>query len=147
MEERRGTNRSAKLALFSCILAIAVAVRIYVVVAFPPVTDVYYYDTQAAQLILHGVSPYGHSFAGIPPSLATPGAQDVFAYLPFTAIYFVPFYLLGDVRFGAIAADVIIGLCLFQFQKRWSMVAAAIFLLIPFSTYYMNDALPAVALV
>ncbi len=121
--------------------------RIYLVVAFQPGNDIYYYNTQAAQLILQGASPYGHLFTGIPPELATPGAQNVFTYLPFTALYFLPFYLLGDVRFGVVAADMLIGLCLFQFGRRWSLVASAAFLLVPISTRYANNLVPALALV
>ncbi len=120
--------------------------RAYLVFELPPATDIYYYDTQAAELVLRGVDPYGHLFTGIPAALATPGAENVFAYLPFTAVYYVPFYLLGDIRFGSIAADMVIGLCLFQFSKRWSLAASALFLLVPFSTYYINDSVPAIAL-
>ncbi len=120
-------------------LAVALAIRVYLVLVSPPGSDVYYYDTQAAQLILQGVNPYGHQFTGIPPALATPGAQDVFAYLPFTALFVVPFYLLGNIKFATVAADLIIGICLFQFSRKWSLPLAALFLLVPL-TYYTNNA-------
>ena len=126
---------------------VGLVLRLYLVEVAPPLTDIYYYNTQAAQLILQGASPYGHQFTGVPSQLATPGAANVFTYLPFTAVYFVPFYLLGDVRFGIIAADMVIGLCLFQFRRRWSLLASASFLLIPFSTHYINDLVPAVMFV
>jgi hypothetical protein len=128
------------------VFVVALAARVYSVLSLAPGSDVYYYDTQAAQLILQGIDPYGHLFTGIPPQLATPGAQDVFAYLPFTALYLVPFYLLGDVRLGAVAADMIIGLCLFQFGRKWSLPMSALFLLAPL-TYYTNDATIATAFV
>jgi hypothetical protein len=121
-------------------------VRVYLILVLPPSSDVYFYDSQAAQLILRGVDPYGHQFTGIPPSLATPGAQNVFAYLPFTALFMAPFYLMGDVRLATVAADLIIGTCLFQFSRRWSLPVAALFLLAP-STYYTNDATLAAAFV
>ena len=78
----------------------AVAARLVLILLVPPTTDVYYYDAQAAEALIAGSSPYAHTFTGIPPRLVTPGAANVFAYLPFTALYLVPFRLLGDVRFG-----------------------------------------------
>jgi uncharacterized membrane protein len=66
--------------------------------------------------------------------------------MPFTAIYLVPFYLMGDVKLGVVAAEMMIGVCLFQFSRRWSLLAAALFLLVPL-TYYTNDATFAAAFV
>jgi uncharacterized membrane protein len=137
--EAQSILRTNLIASFALVLVVGLLLRVYIVFAFPPNSDIYYYDTQAAQLILSGVDPYGHQFTGIPPSMATPGAQNVFAYLPFTAAFIVPFYLLGDVRFATVAADLIIGTSLFQYSRRWSLLVAALFLLVP-TTYYTNDA-------
>jgi hypothetical protein len=74
----------------------------------------------------------------------------VFAYLPFSVIYSVPFYLAGDVRYGLIAADLIVGASLYLYGGRWHKVAAALYLFLPFtvifSTYYANVAVIAMAL-
>jgi uncharacterized membrane protein len=63
--------------------------------------------------------------------------------MPFTAIYLVPFYLMGDVKLGVVAAEMIIGVCLFQFSRRWSLLAAGLFLLVPLTYYTDNATFPA----
>ncbi len=130
-------------------LAVAIAVRFLIIALLAPATDVFYYDQQAAQTLLAGANPYTHNFAGIPSSLVSPGAERVFAYLPFTAIYLIPFYLLGDVRLGFLVADVVIGFCLYMLGGRWSTLSSLVFLLTPFSiifsTLYINNSLVSMA--
>ncbi len=127
----------------------AIAVRLLIITLLAPATDVFYYDQQAAHTLLAGANPYSHTFTGIPSSLATPGAERVFAYLPFTAIYLIPFYLLGDVRLGFLVADAVIGLSLYALCGRWSALSSLVFLLMPFSilfsTLYLNNSLVSMA--
>ncbi len=110
-----------------------------------PTTDVFYYDSQAAGVLLSGSNPYTHMYTGIPPRLATPGATDVFAYFPLTAIYLVPFQVLGDVRFGFIFADFIIALTLYLSSGKRGRSASLLYLFMPFtvvfSTIYLNNTL------
>jgi hypothetical protein len=133
------------------ILAAALVVRLAAMAGLPPATDVYYYLTQAVHVLLSGGNPYEHTYSGIPASLATPGAQSVFAYLPFTILYLIPFYLLGDIRLGLIAADLVVGACLYLYGGRWRSAGAALYLFMPFtvifSTYYLNAALIAMAFI
>jgi len=125
---------------------VAFALRIFLLLAIPPTSDVFYYDTWAAKLVLSGVDPYGHPLSGVPQALATPGGENVFAYLPFTALFCVPFYLVGDVRLAMVAADLIIGASLFLYFRKWSLAVSALFLLVP-ATFYLNDASFAAAFV
>lgn len=125
--------------------------RVIVALVIPPESDVYYYLAQAVQALLSGSNPYNHNFTNIPPGLVTPGAEHVFAYLPATVLYLVPFYLLGGVRAGTIIADVIVGTCLYLFEGRWRRGAALVFLFLPFtvllSTVYLNAGLVAMVFV
>ncbi|MDA4135982.1 MAG: hypothetical protein OK449_03130 [Thaumarchaeota archaeon] len=133
------------------ILVVALAVRVAAAVRLSPASDVYYYLSQAVQVLLSGANPYQHAYTGIPASLITPGAQQVFAYLPFTMLYLVPFYLAGDIRLGLIAADLAIGACLYLYGGRWRLGATLLYLFVPFtvlfSTFYVNAALIAMAFV
>jgi uncharacterized membrane protein len=126
-------------------VVLAVAARLVFVLLISPTTDVYYYDTQAAETLLAGASPYAHTFTGIPPRLLTPGAENVFSYLPFTALYMVPFRLLGDVRIGFVLADLLIALTLYQSTEKRRTTIAGVYLFAPFvvvfSTIYINNAI------
>ncbi|QQG48504.1 MAG: hypothetical protein HY247_07115 [archaeon] len=126
------------------LLSVGAALRSMVLLLVRPLTDVYYYDTEAARAIVQGVSPYGHFYGGLPLGiLSTPGASNVFTYLPFTAIFFVPFYLAGDVRLGLILADTVIGACLVWSGYKRSLLASSAYLLFPFtillSTVFLNN--------
>jgi len=137
-------SRLASPTLISVIL-LAVVARLILILLVPPTTDVYYYDTQAAEALIAGSSPYTHTFTGIPPRLVTPGAANVFAYLPFTALYLVPFRLLGDVRLGFVLADLVIALTLYMSTEKRRMAIAEVYLFTPFvvvfSTIYINNAI------
>jgi hypothetical protein len=128
-------------------LVAALVVRLAAVAELRPASDVYYYLSQAAQVLVSGGNPYEHTYTGIPAALVTPGAQQVFAYLPLTAVYLVPFYLAGDIRLGLIVADLVVGGCICLYGGRWSVAASLLFLFLPFtvlfSTYYVNAALVA----
>jgi len=124
---------------------LAVVARLVLILSVPPTTDVYYYDTQAAEALLAGTSPYAHTFTGIPARLLTPGAANVFAYLPFTALYLVPFRLLGDIRIGLVLADLLVALTLYLSAEKRGMAISAVYLFTPFvvvfSSIYINNAI------
>ncbi len=136
---------------FAAVLALGLGARVLGLALLEPQSDVYYYDKEAVAVLLHGTSPYGHAYLGVPATLATPGAENVFAYLPLTVLYLVPFYLLGDVRLGALVADAVIALCLYALLGRWGLLASALYLLAPFtillSTVYLNNVVFAMAFV
>ena len=48
----------------------------------------------------------------------------MFAYLPMVPIYYAPFYLLGDIRFGSIFADILIMFSLYYIAKSINRGAA-----------------------
>jgi hypothetical protein len=126
------------------IVALGTAIRSAVMLLVRPLTDVYYYDTEAAKSVVLGLNPYGHYYGNLPAGiLTTPGAANVFTYLPFTALFFVPFYLAGDVRLGLIFADAVIGLSLAWASYKRSVLAPSVYLLFPFtiilSTVFLNN--------
>jgi hypothetical protein len=128
--------------LILLIVLIAAIIRLASVPAFAnapssPV-DVYYVDKQAAKLTLELQNPYvqaidiqGH---GIYP----------FVYLPMVAVYYIPFYLIGDIRFGNIVADILIILSIYWIAKSINKGAAFFaplaFALLPFSVWLTSVA-------
>ncbi|HYB45396.1 MAG TPA: hypothetical protein VEC92_02630 [Nitrososphaerales archaeon] len=135
--------------LFVTLVAAAVVARLLAAWLLPPLLDVYYYDSQAARALLSGINPYGFSYTGIPSWLSTPGAANVFAYLPGVALFLAPFGAVWDVRLGLIFADVVVGLSIYSLRGTQSRTAALVFLLLPFtvlfSTSYPNNTLVAMA--
>jgi hypothetical protein len=130
---------------------LALFVRLLVGVSIAPASDVYYYLTQAVQVLLAGMSPYNHAYTSIPPLLVTPGAEHVLAYLPFSVLYLIPFYFASDIRLGFMAADLLAGACLYLFGGRWRLEAASVYLFLPFtiifSTFLLNATLIAMAFI
>ena len=128
--------------LMVLIVAIALIIRLASIPAFAnapgsPV-DVYYVDKQAAKLILELQNPYAQAIDikghGIYP----------FVYLPMVPLYYIPFYLLGDIRFGNITADILIILAIYWIAKSINRGAAFFapltFALLPFSVWLTNVA-------
>ena len=103
-------------------MAIGVLIRVISIPLFANVpynpVDVYYLDNQGAKLILNFQNPCSQGLAaqGIP--------VNMFAYLPFVPIYYAPFYLLGDIRFGNIFADMLIMFSLYYIAKSINRGAA-----------------------
>ena len=143
--------RSQVPPLLLAALAAGVAVRV-LLLALPPlfVTDVSYYNVQGASYLLRGVDPYGASYS-VPAALATPGAENVFAYLPGVFAFIVPGALGDGARLGLVACDLIVAASLVLFRPRSGGLVAVLFLLLPpvvlFSTAFLNDSLPAIAFV
>jgi uncharacterized membrane protein len=136
------------LAAFIGLAVVAVCFRLALSYLLGPLTDVYYYDSQATSALLRGMDPYGHTFAGIPQALVTAGAQSVFAYLPGVFLVLVPLAPF-DVRVAMVASELIVAWGIYALGGRWSLLASAVFLLLPFeplfSAVYLNNALPAMA--
>jgi 4-amino-4-deoxy-L-arabinose transferase-like glycosyltransferase len=112
------TIEQTKYVIFIIVVA-GVIIRLVSIPLFAPINpvDVYYVDNQSARLILDLKSPY----------LQEPiidGYGYMFVYLPMVAIYYVPFYLLGDIRFGNIVADVIIMFSVYWIAKSLNRGAA-----------------------
>ena len=150
---RRGpvlSLRKLTLPVFIALAAIGIAARLILLVQpGAPKIDVLYYDTQAVDALLHWTNPYGHAYA-VPPSLATPGASTVFAYLPGVFAFLFPAGVISDVRLGLVAADMLIAASLFSIGGRYGRLCAAVFLLLPptvlFSTWFPSDSIPSIAL-
>lgn len=116
----------------------------------PFLTDVYYYDAQAAAFLVHGTDPYGQTYS-VPLPLVTPGAGNIFAYLPGLFVFVVPAWALWDPRLGLVVADLLVAVCLWLLRTpRASFYSAAYILLPPtvlFSTWFINDGLPAITFI
>jgi 4-amino-4-deoxy-L-arabinose transferase-like glycosyltransferase len=100
------------------VVALGVGIRLAVIPwadnsPYPPV-DIYYADTQAAQVVLNLQNPYIHTY------MIHGNAWDLYAYLPMVPFFYAPFYLLGDIRYGSIFADVIIMFALYSVSKSLS---------------------------
>jgi uncharacterized membrane protein len=132
---------------FTILVFTSLLVRATFLYVVPPLLDVFYYDTQAVYTFLGLSNPYGHSYTNIPDWLSTPGAQNVFTYLPLVFLYLSPFGLIGDVRLGLITADLLVAWGIFIMMGRNSRKAALAYLFAPFSilfsTVYPNNTLVA----
>jgi hypothetical protein len=91
-------------------IGIRIATMIFVSPSFKPV-DVYIVDEQAPRILLQLGNPYSYSFHVHDYQL------NVFAYLPMVPLYYVPFYVLGDIRFGNIFADLLIMIAAYWIAK------------------------------
>jgi hypothetical protein len=135
-------------AAFLGVAVVAVGVRLALSYFVAPLSDVYYYDSQAVSSLLGGMDPYGHAFTAIPPTLVTAGAQSVFAYLPGVFLFLVPFAPF-DVRVAIVASELTVAWGIYALGGRWSLLASVVFLLLPFgalfSVVYPNNTLPAMA--
>lgn len=130
---------------FLAALVVGVAARVFLLAHPLAATDVTYYNAQAASYLLRGVDPYGAAYS-VPAQLATPGAQDVFAYLPGVFAFLVP----GGSA-ALVICDVAVGFGLYLLPSRSRALWGSAFLLFPpfalFSTSFPNDILPAIAFV
>jgi len=129
-------------------IAAGVAIRL-LLLAIPAayVTDVYYYDTQAVSYLVNGIDPYGARYV-VPATLLTPGASNVFAYLPGVFAFLAPASALWNPRVALVACDLVVAGALMYLGRRRG-VYSAVYLLFPptilFSTWFLNDSLVAMA--
>ncbi len=127
--------------LLAIIIIAGVVIRLAVIPVFSgqykPV-DIYIVDDQASKLILNFQNPYIHSY------LVHDYTLDIFAYLPMVPIYYAPFSLLGDIRYGNIFADVLIMLAAYWIARsmnfRTSLYAPLAFAILPWSIWLTSIA-------
>jgi len=99
-------------------LIIAAGIRLILVFLITPITDAYYVTTESVSCLLSLKNPYNYTFTSVPSELMTKGGETVFAYLPFVTIFSIPFYLLGDIRYGFIVCDLIIGYVIYKINGK-----------------------------
>ncbi len=116
-------------------LILAAGLRLILMFLCLPVTDGYYFTSEGVSCLLSLKNPYEHTFTTIPLEFLTKGGQSVFAYLPFVPIFSLPFYLLGDVRYGFILCDLLIGYAInrinFGEGCRKALTSSLIYLFFP----------------
>jgi hypothetical protein len=104
---------------FKILAAAFLGLGVWIIVSSPdPKIDVFVFYTQAARAVFNFHSPYALSVPNIyghtmfyDPALVSSGVLDIgFPYFPVTAIFAVPGYLLGDVRFAHLLAVLMAGI-------------------------------------
>jgi uncharacterized membrane protein len=80
---------------------------------------------QADSYLLKGQNPYGQNYTIDTRANPYDGSENnieivnILQYPPFMVLYYIPFYLMGDIRYGNILADIAIyGLILLYFKGR-----------------------------
>lgn len=112
--------------------------------------DCYTFELDAAKKLLHGVNPYGTTQADIYDADETrrfygPGwvvngrVQLGFQYPPVTFVSAVPGYLMGDVRYGFLAAVLIAAIFAFATVPNVAGLSLAAFLLLDPITFMVED--------
>lgn len=114
--------------------------------------DVWVYLTDSAAALLHLENPYTLTF----PNIYGPAAEGTlygpgvvlsgrigygFPYPPFSALWAIPGYLLGDVRISGLLALTIVAMALAGRQvSRWSRLLAVLFVLAPGEVFVVMNA-------
>lgn len=114
--------------------------------------DVWVFLTDSANALLHLHNPYALTFVNIYGAAAEGplyGAGVLvdgrinygFPYPPFSALWAIPGYLLGDVRISGLVAVTILALALAGRQvSRWSRLLAVLFVLAPGEVFVITNA-------
>jgi hypothetical protein len=107
--------------VLASVIILGVAIRLAAMLVFssmyPPI-DAFIVDKESANVLLSGQNPYTYAFPVHNYIL------NVFAYLPMVPIYYAPFSILGDFRYGSIFADVLIMLAIYSIAKSFNRGAA-----------------------
>ena len=107
--------------MVASVIILGIAIRLLVLSIFssmyPPI-DTFIVDKESANLLLRLQNPYAYGFP------VHDYVLNVFAYLPLVPIYYAPFSVLGDFRYGSIFADVLIMLAIYWIAKSFNRGAA-----------------------
>lgn len=133
-------GRFTSILLLISVVVIGVEMRVYWTNQ-PTTSDVYWANMQAVQLFLEGRNPYAEIFTwvSIHPRYAWYG------YLPFTIISQLPFFLLGDVRWGLAVYDLAtIGLIYLMVRRylggdKAAAIAGFLLIYVPLSAFTFTD--------
>jgi len=127
-------------------------------------SDVPFMVNQGIDYLIKGVNPYGQPyhvniylpFWKLPPFQSTEVkivTRYFFEYPPLTLFYYLPFHLLGDIRYGNLVADIVIFfIIIFYFKKQPENQKFALLFLVNGINFYANyipagiDILPAMFL-
>jgi hypothetical protein len=130
-----------ELWFLALILVLGIAVRVAVIPVYSGTynhVDVYTVSAQASKLILNMQNPYTFTYTIHNSTLG------IFNYLPMVPIYYAPFYLLGDIMYGNIFADVLIMLSLYWIAKslnfKTAVYAPLTFAILPWSIWLTSIA-------
>jgi hypothetical protein len=133
-------GRMASATLLAGVIIMGVELRVYWTNR-PSTSDVYWANMQAVSLFLEGRNPYSAIFTWV----TSHPRYAWYGYLPWTIISQLPFYVLGNVRWGLAVFDLAsIGLlCLMARrslgQDRAAALAAGLLLYAPLSEYTLTN--------
>jgi hypothetical protein len=127
--------------ILAAIIMLGIVIRLVVMFSlsvYNPPIDVFIVNRESVNVILHLQNPYTYSFPVHDYYLNT------FAYLPMVPIYYAPFFVLGDFRYGSIFADVLIMLAAFwiakSFNRGLAFYAPLVYALLPPSIWLSSIA-------
>lgn len=147
--EHRAQPRTGYRWILAVLLALHSLVAYWELKSGPPQVDCFTWQRDATAGLLRGVDPYGSSHVNIYPPEATrrfygPGTvangrvQVGLTYPPVTFLSALPGYLLGDVRYGYVAAILVSTLFLFALFPDGRGLLLAIFVLLTPTTFYLE---------
>jgi hypothetical protein len=145
-----GNSKSRSIETWKKLFWVAVAIHVLAAVAVLGMhsgdfIDVYLFQRDGAQAILHGINPYTITHENIctpeevtrfyPPTVVWDGRLHWgYNYPPASLLFALPGYLLGDVRYSQIAAVLLSALLMVRLRpNRMTIGAACILLLSPLS--------------
>lgn len=111
------------------------------------ISDVLFAVNQGIDYLLRGMNPYGQTYSlniapGVLPFQKPKldiGTKYFLEYPPLTLIYYLPFHLLGDVRYGNLVADIVIFfLIVFYFKRQPENQKFALLFLFNGTNFYAN---------
>jgi hypothetical protein len=113
------------------------AISLFAHTKYLPV-DVYFVDTQSAQAVAGLQNPYSQVFS------VHGYSTQLLAYLPFMPVYYSPFFILGDIRYGNIFADVLIMISLYYISSankmRFPLYTSIFYAIFPLSIWLTSIA-------
>ena len=114
-------------AVWAAVIALTVATGLVIIIGQPdPTVDVWLLLQQSSDGLRHGADMYRQHWVG------STGLQAVYPYLPGTTVLLAPFkWLLGDVRFGLIAASLLGAWLVRRTAPEAPLTLAALILVVP----------------
>jgi hypothetical protein len=147
---RTGLGIDAWRKLLWVAAAIHILASLVFLVSYPGnFNDVYTFQRDCNQALLHGVNPYTVSHANLynaaeaariyAPGIVWGGRVHAgYSYPPAALLFTIPGYLLGDVRYAQVLAVILSALLLVRIQANWAAIGAACVLLLSPISFWME---------
>jgi len=127
------TGRVSRLVWWALLAAATATGIVTIVVINNPGIDVWELLQQSSTGLVHGDDMYRQHWSD------STGLQAVYPYLPITTVILAPFrWLLGDVRYGLLAALLVAAVVIRRLGTRGSATVASLVLIVPGFTLLVN---------